>query len=160
MVNVGLVIGPSTPRARAAPRTNVVLPAPSTPDTSTTSPGVRRRESRAPAASVSAGPAVSKTSGKRPAHADPQAGAGEDEARAQQRDQRRIAPGAGKLATRRARLRRLLLTAALGSRGGQLAVAASSSARAGAGAGLSALLTLERVPVLGLARALRERAGG
>ena len=33
------VIGPSTPRLRSAPRTNVVFPAPRSPDTSTTSPG-------------------------------------------------------------------------------------------------------------------------
>jgi hypothetical protein len=37
--NVGLVIGPLAPSARSAPRTNVVLPAPSSPETSTTSPG-------------------------------------------------------------------------------------------------------------------------
>ena len=37
--NVGDVIGPSTPRLRSAPRTNVVFPAPRSPDTSTTSPG-------------------------------------------------------------------------------------------------------------------------
>src|SRR3954452_14058608 len=53
MVNVGLVTFAVTPRARAAPRTNVVLPAPSSPLTSTTSPGSSSAASRAPAASVS-----------------------------------------------------------------------------------------------------------
>src|SRR4051812_6672140 len=52
MVNVGLVTGPSTPSARQAPRTKVVLPLPSSPCTSTTSPGSSRRPSSAPRASV------------------------------------------------------------------------------------------------------------
>src|SRR3954466_5099461 len=52
MVNVGLVTGSSTPSARAAPRTNVVLPAPRSPATSTTSPGRRSTASAAPSASV------------------------------------------------------------------------------------------------------------
>src|SRR3954451_12328001 len=55
MVKVGLETGPSTPRARAAPRTNVVFPAPSSPETATTSPGRSRAASRAASASVSAG---------------------------------------------------------------------------------------------------------
>ena len=51
IVKVGLVTGPSTPSARHAPRTNVVLPLPSSPLTSTTSPGgggppARRRRPR------------------------------------------------------------------------------------------------------------------
>ncbi len=41
MVKVGLVTCPSTPSARHAPRTNVVLPEPSSPETVTTSPGSR-----------------------------------------------------------------------------------------------------------------------
>ena len=53
IVKVGLVTGPSRPSARQAPRTNVVLPLPSSPLTSTTSPGRSRRASSAPAASVS-----------------------------------------------------------------------------------------------------------
>src|SRR3954454_21134052 len=57
--NVVDVTGPSTPRLRSAPRTNVVLPAPSSPETSTTSPGASVLASRAPARSVSSGPAVS-----------------------------------------------------------------------------------------------------
>src|ERR1700742_4709301 len=47
MVNVGLVTGVVTPNARQAPRTNVVLPAP-------TSPGVSEDASCPPSASVSA----------------------------------------------------------------------------------------------------------
>src|ERR1019366_2835277 len=54
MPNVGLVTGPATPSARHAPRTSVVLPAPSSPATSTTSPGDSVVASSAPAASVSA----------------------------------------------------------------------------------------------------------
>src|SRR3954454_12870667 len=55
MVKVGLVTLAVTPRARHAPRTKVVLPAPSSPLTSTTSPGPSPAASRAPAASVSSG---------------------------------------------------------------------------------------------------------
>src|SRR5919109_3150259 len=55
MVYVGLVTGASTPSARAAPRTNVVLPAPSSPDTVTTSPGASSRARAAAIASVSSG---------------------------------------------------------------------------------------------------------
>src|SRR3954470_21136769 len=55
MVKVGLETGSRTPRARAAPRTNVVFPAPSSPETRTTSPGRSRAASRAASASVSAG---------------------------------------------------------------------------------------------------------
>ena len=50
-----LVTGAVTPRARAAPRTNVVLPAPSSPATVTTSPGWSRSAMRAAMRSVSAG---------------------------------------------------------------------------------------------------------
>src|SRR5436305_4180659 len=55
MVNVGLLTAPPTPRARHAPLTNVVFPAPSSPSTSTTCPGLSRPASLAPSASVSAG---------------------------------------------------------------------------------------------------------
>src|SRR4051812_13333424 len=79
MVNVGLVTGTPTPSARHAPRTNVVLPAPSSPETSTTSPGPRPAASSAASASVSAAAAVSVSTlaaGMRPA---PQREAGEQE---------------------------------------------------------------------------------
>src|SRR5881392_1276527 len=59
MVKVGLVTGTATPSARAAPRTKVVLPAPSSPETRTTSPGRRLAASRAARASVSAADPVS-----------------------------------------------------------------------------------------------------
>ena len=54
-VKVGLVTGPATPRPRAKPWANVVLPAPSPPTSSTTSParpsaGQARRPSRSVAA--------------------------------------------------------------------------------------------------------------
>src|SRR6185503_11522215 len=54
MVKVGLVTGPATPSARHAPRTNVVLPLPSSPLTSTRSPGRSDFASSAPSRSVSA----------------------------------------------------------------------------------------------------------
>src|SRR4051812_24234588 len=70
-------MGPVTPRLRSAPRTNVVLPAPSSPETSTTSPGFRRAASSAPAASVASGPLVStKPGAKRQAGAQQQRSAG------------------------------------------------------------------------------------
>src|SRR5215831_20366430 len=58
MVNVGLETGPVTPSARAAPRTKVVFPAPSSPATATTSPGRSRAARRAATAPVSSGEAV------------------------------------------------------------------------------------------------------
>src|SRR5258707_13634857 len=61
MVNVGLVTGPWTPSARQAPRTNVVLPAPSSPATRTTSPGRSVAARAAARPSVSCGPDVSAT---------------------------------------------------------------------------------------------------
>src|SRR5204863_4665444 len=66
IVKVGLVIGPLTPRRRQAPRTNVVFPAPISPETRITSPGRRSAAARAPIASVSSGPAVSNRSGSEP----------------------------------------------------------------------------------------------
>src|SRR5271157_1835786 len=59
MLKVGLVTGSLTPSALAAPRTKVVLPAPSSPRTSTRSPSSRFAARAAPAASVSCGPTVS-----------------------------------------------------------------------------------------------------
>src|SRR5689334_13413 len=61
MVKVGLVTALRTPSARAAPRTNVVFPAPNSPATRTTSPGLSDAVSLAASASVSAGPVVSET---------------------------------------------------------------------------------------------------
>src|SRR3954466_3178580 len=54
MVKVGEVTGSLTPSARAAPRIRVVLPAPRSPLTRTTSPGPSSVASRSPGASVSA----------------------------------------------------------------------------------------------------------
>src|SRR4030088_565985 len=59
MLKVGLVTGSATPSALAAPRTRVVLPAPSSPRTSTTSPPASVEASSAPSDSVSADPEVS-----------------------------------------------------------------------------------------------------
>src|SRR5215470_19214280 len=55
MVKVGLVTCPSTPSARHAPRTNVVLPEPRSPETVTTSPGSSSEASLAAMRSVSSG---------------------------------------------------------------------------------------------------------
>src|ERR1700745_2590687 len=63
MLNVGLVTGSVTPSARAAPRTSVVLPAPTSPLTSTTSPSRRPSASSPPSASVCSGPVVSTVRG-------------------------------------------------------------------------------------------------
>src|SRR5918995_4845639 len=128
MVNVGLVIGPSTPSARAAPRTNVVFPVPISPDTSTTSPGRRRDARSAPADSVAAGPSDRSSANR--AQADPQAGAGEDEPGAEQRHEPRLGAGAGQLAGRRARLGSLRLAGRARARqlGGAAALGAASAA--------------------------------
>src|SRR5438552_12648284 len=61
MLKLGLVTGSRTPSARAAPRTSVVLPVPSSPLTSTTSPPTSPALSSAPIDSVSAGAEVSST---------------------------------------------------------------------------------------------------
>src|SRR6266540_897814 len=60
-VYVGLVTGSSTPSARAAPRTNVVLPAPSSPETVITSPDTSSAASAAAMRSVSSGEADSSS---------------------------------------------------------------------------------------------------
>src|SRR5687767_5640159 len=54
IVKLGLVTGVVTPSARHAPRTNVVLPLPSSPLTRTMSPGRSVFASSAPSRSVSA----------------------------------------------------------------------------------------------------------
>src|SRR5216684_7612814 len=56
---VGLATGAGDPMPLAIPRTNVVLPAPSSPLRRTRSPGRRRRPRSSPAASVSSGDEVS-----------------------------------------------------------------------------------------------------
>src|SRR3954452_7930593 len=59
MVDVGLVAGGSAPRARHPRRTNVVLPAPRSPETRTTSPGCSVAARSAASASVSGAEPVS-----------------------------------------------------------------------------------------------------
>ncbi len=56
---VGLVTGTVTPSARAAPRTNVVFPDPSSPATVTRSPGRSSAATAAATRSVSSGEKVS-----------------------------------------------------------------------------------------------------
>src|SRR3954463_2457028 len=85
-------MGPSTPRLCSAPRTNVVLPAPSSPDTSTTSPGLSSPASRAPARSVSSGPEVSSV---RLTEAQAQGGAGAQQQDAGQPGHPGVDPGVG-----------------------------------------------------------------
>src|SRR5260370_19708101 len=58
--NVGLATGAPEPGPRAAPRTKVVFPAPSSPLSRTRSPLRRRRPSSSPAASVSSAAEVSR----------------------------------------------------------------------------------------------------
>ena len=83
--NVGDVTGPSTPRLRSAPRTNVVLPAPSSPETSTTSPGrSARRELRAGALG-GLGSARSAQSGSRRRARSVEAGAEQEHAAERER---------------------------------------------------------------------------
>src|SRR6185436_11141411 len=96
IVNVGLVTGTFTPSARHAPRTKVVLPAPRSPETRTTSPARSVRASPAATASVSAADAVSVTVlavGMRPA---PEGEAAEQEHEADRGDREHVEAGARK----------------------------------------------------------------
>src|SRR3954464_9411376 len=104
MVKVGLVTGTSTPSARAAPRTKVVLPAPSSPDTRTTSPGRRLAASRAARASVSAADPVSVAA--MGGAGAPRGGPGGRERHADQGHGDDVEAGARQLARRRGGLRR------------------------------------------------------
>ena len=117
-----------TPSARSAPRTNVVLPAPSSPDTSTTSPGRSCAASPAPARSVASGSRVSLSA---LTQADPQRDArGEQhgpEARSAARCRARCA--AARPGRRPARRRRRA--------GAGTAPADGSAVAAGAGAGVA-----------------------
>src|SRR3954469_11778236 len=104
MVKVGLVTGTPTPSARAAPRTKVVLPAPSSPETRTTSPGRRRAASCAARASVSGADPVSVAA--MGGAATPQREPGEHERHADQGHGDDVEAGARQLARRRGRLLR------------------------------------------------------
>src|SRR3954471_20968160 len=101
------------PSARHAPRTNVVLPAPSSPETRTTSPGSSVAARSAASASVSGAEAVSAlAAGMRPA---PEGEAAEQEHEADRGDREDVEAGArqglrrGGLARGRGRRRLLLL---------------------------------------------------
>src|SRR3954452_4868949 len=87
---VGLVTASVTPSARSAPRTHVVLPAPSSPDTSTTSPSRSSAATAAPTRSVSSADVVSVSM-----EAQPQHHAGDHEAHPGERDQQRLPPPGG-----------------------------------------------------------------
>src|SRR5213083_1988712 len=104
MLKLGLVTGTSTPSARQAPRTNVVLPAPSSPETSTTSPGPSVAARSAASASVSRAEVVSALApGMRPA---PEGEAAEQEHEADRGDREDVEAGAWeRLLTGGARLR-------------------------------------------------------
>src|SRR3954462_1629437 len=97
--NVGDVTGPSKPSACRAPRTTVLLPAPSSPETRTTSPGCRRAASSAPARSGSPGAAVSSV---RLTEAQPQRQAGAEQERAPEARQPGVGARVGKRGRRRA----------------------------------------------------------
>src|SRR5687768_18409996 len=100
--NVGLVTSSVTPSARSAPRTNVVLPAPRSPETSTTSPGRSCAARSAPARSVPAGPSVSLGA---LTHAEAQGDAAGQQHGADGQDGAGIEPGARQLGRLAARLR-------------------------------------------------------
>src|SRR5689334_8651193 len=103
MVNVGLVTGPSKPRAREAPRTNVVFPAPSSPSSSTTSPACSVAASAAPAASVAAALVVVIVLSLEALRgvAQGQADADEHQHDAGEHEDARVQAGTGQLAGRR-----------------------------------------------------------
>src|SRR5215212_4066938 len=61
MVNVGLVTRSPTASARHAPRTHVVFPVPSSPETVTTSPGTSRSATRPARRSVSSAPSDTRS---------------------------------------------------------------------------------------------------
>src|SRR4051794_31199658 len=88
-------MGPSTPRLCSAPRTNVVLPAPSSPETSTTSPGLSVAASSAPARSVAS------ALGDRTAQGEARA----QQRRTGEREQSGVDAGVGELAAARGALR-------------------------------------------------------
>src|SRR3954469_21780463 len=166
MVNVGLVTGPETPSAWQAPRTNVVLPAPISPRTSTMSPGASRAARSAAAASVPAG--LELLIGRAHAQAGPgqhQREAGEEhQAQVGARVRKRVGrgrrrAGRGCSGARRARARRTaveprvlrettVVAVALGSAVRRAAAARRARARTRAGAAAG-----ERVGVLIVARA-------
>src|SRR3954454_15213804 len=154
-------MGPSTPRLCSAPRTNVVLPAPSSPDTSTTSPGLSSAASRAPARSVSSGPEVSSV---RLTEAQAQGGAGAEQQDAGQPGHPGVAPGVGQLGPRSRRG-----TGRGGRRGrsggGRVGGLRSGGLRSGGRTrprrrGRGGLIGPERIRVLVVAGALGERLAG
>src|SRR3954469_13455804 len=156
MVKVGLVTGTSTPSARAAPRTKVVLPAPSSPDTRTTSPGRRLAASRAARASVSAADPVSVAA--MGGAAAPQRQSGEHERHADEGHGDDVEAGTRQLARRRGRrLRRRGGRRGGGRRGlrrGLLLGGLGLLLRRGRRLGLGLRLTGEGVGVLLVARAV------
>src|SRR4051812_7469821 len=102
MVNVGLVTCSVTPRARQAPRTKVVFPAPISPRTSTTSPARSPAASSAASASVSWADAVTLALAPLIGRAQAQTDSAEQEGQPDQRDGARVATRAGQLGGRRA----------------------------------------------------------
>src|SRR5918998_5568369 len=89
---VGLVIASPTPSSRSAPRTNVVLPAPRSPDTSTTSPGRSCAARSAPARSVPSGLSLAALT-----QPHPQGDAAREQDGAEQEHRAGVEPGAGQL---------------------------------------------------------------
>src|SRR5690606_29705818 len=61
MTKVGLVTGPRTPRPSPTPRIKVVLPAPSSPDNSTTSPARSRIPSSRPSSTIASADSTSRS---------------------------------------------------------------------------------------------------
>src|SRR3954470_18480840 len=146
---VGDVIGPVTPSARRAPRTNVVFPAPSSPETSTTSPGFRPAASSAPARSVASGPSVTEARTERDA--------GTQQEHAAERERPRVDARVGQRIGRRRRGR----LRAGGGRGGRGRLRGRGSGGGGGlGRGRGRRVGAERIRVLVAPRPLREGARG
>src|SRR5918994_6104459 len=152
--NVGLVTGPVTPSSRSAPRTNVVLPAPSSPETSTTSPGDRVAASSAPARSVASALEV-RTAAQGDAGREEHAAGERDPARVDARARELLGRGRGRLRGRLGRARRRR------RRGRGLARRGLRRCRGGRRGRLRlGLLVAEGVLVLLVPGALREGRGG
>src|SRR4051794_35883776 len=147
-MNVGDVTGPSTPRLCNAPLTKVLFPAPSSPDTRTTSPGRNSAASRAPARSVSSGDSVTE--------AQPERHAGAQQQRAAQPGNPRVDARIGQ---RRAGLRALRLRLGGGAGRGGRGRGGGRRRRGPRRGGGRGLLGAEGVGVLVVAGALGRRVG-
>src|SRR5690349_24561366 len=146
-------MGPVTPSARRAPRTKVVLPAPSSPDSRTTSPGRSSRANAAPSASVSSADAVC-SAGSAIGDAAPQRQPRQEQQAATGRGQPGLGAGAWQRGGGGGRARRGGGRAR--ARLGRRLVCGRAGLRCGRALGLLLRPVGERVLVLVVAGALRE----